>query len=473
MIRSPLRAPALPSCILAPALALAPVFALVAAASAAAQVPDGWIVWGSFQGSTGQNGIYFSHPRDPNAPFVPVTGLAPALAFDPAGRRGAACVTYSSRDELLIAGERAPAGTSVDLHVMRLNGAAVVLDRLFSVGTSANVGEIPQCSVLSDGRIVVGATDLAAGGPLAQFQTLQYNWQGLGIVDPESGGVTPIPVSNLNQFPGVVNGLAVSLDEQTVYVGNYVSATSGDLWAVPIGGGTATQVATLPAGASNVAVDNDGTVLVATLNGPPNLFRYDPVGHTTTPLATTSGPLNAVVVERVTGNYIVATANAGAPARSLYWIEPNGTEHLLLSPNSATIAAVGINPNPEAFGAGTPGSTGYRWQLAPNPGGMPFVGNANFGLTLASDQAVPTLVLPMLGVQRLATPVAVLGIDLLVDPATAVTSITAMPLATLSLPLPIPNDPMLVGFALFAQTLHLELTTNQLAASPGVHFTVL
>jgi hypothetical protein len=436
-----------------------------------AQVPDGFYVFGSFQGLAGTNGIFFAHPRDPLRPIIDVTNLPPALAYDPTGRRGVACLAYRQSDGALIAGERSPPGTSVDLHVLHLQGSAVVYAQLFSMGTSVGAGEIPQCALLSDGRIVVAATDLAAGGALAQFQTQQYNWEGLGIVDTESGGVTPLAIPNLNQFPGVINGLAVSLDGTAIYVGNYISATSGDLWRVPVAGGAATQVATFPCGPSNVAIDNDGTVLVVTLNGPPNLFRHDPVANTTTPITTVTGPMNCIAVERVSGNYAVATANAGLPPRSLYWISPAGQETLLSSPNRATIAAIDVNPNPEAFGVATAGQAEYSWELAPNQGGLPLVGNTGFSLTVRASNGVPSTAVLVVGSNRLLPGLPVLGATIHVDPGNAFT--IQLPFQySQTMPLPLPNLNSLRGVRLYAQSVHYE-GGGSLAASPGLELTIL
>lgn len=448
--------------------------ASLAAVPLTAQVPDGWMVFGSFMATTltnGQCGIFFAHPRDGLQPVIAVQGLPPALGFDPAGRRGSACVAYRSSDGTLIAGERAPAGTSVDLHVMRLSGDTVVFDQLFSVGTSWSVGEIPQCGLLSDGRIVVAATDLTAGGPLAQFLTAQYHWQGLGIVDTVSGSVTPIQVANLSSFPGVINGLAVAKDEQTVYVGNWISATSGDLWAVPIQGGTATQVAQLPFGASNVAIDLDGTVLVSTLNGPDNLFRYDPVANTTTPIPTGTGPLNAVYVEPTTGYYLTATASAAQQGRSLFWMSPVGTPQLLVAPNLQTISGISANPNPEPYGASTPGSVDYRWALSPNPGGMPLVGNSAFSLTVESVGPMNGFALMTVSLAKTA-PTTQFGITTHVDFGAAVTRFVPL-FDVATMPLAIPNDPNFIGLQIFGQTYVSELATGQLAATPGVELTIL
>lgn len=450
-----------------PCLLLAAALAM----PAVAQVPDGYFVWGSFQGTAGQNGVFFSHPRNPLEPTVEVTNLPPALAYDPSGRRGVACLVRRPSDGALIAGERAPQGTSVDLHVLRLSGAEVVFAQLFSVGTSANVGEIPQAALLPDGRIVVAATDLAAGSPLAQFQTTQFNWEGVGIVDTVSGGVTPIPIANLSQFPGVLNALTVSRDGSTVYLGNWISASAGDLWSVPVTGGTATLVAPLPFGASNLAIDNDGTVLVTTLNGPPNLFRFDPVANTITPIVTASGPLNAIAIERVTGNYVLATANAGLPPRSIVWMTPAGQETLLVSPNRATIAAVDVNPNPEAFGVSTAGGADYAWTLTPNPGGIPETGNLGFSLTERASSGTASTAVLLLGTAAFTPPQTILGAAIHVDPAGAFTvQFPFQGMATI--PLPIPNLRSLRGLRLFAQVVHYEGGAT-LAASPGVDLTIL
>jgi len=441
------------------------------AAALPAQVPDGWYVWGSFQGTAGRNGIYFSHPREPMLPLVEVENLPPALAYDAAGRRGAASVLYRGSDGAILAGERSPAGTSVDLHVLRLAGNRVVFAQLFSTGTSVSVGEIPQCALLPDGRIVVAATDLAAGGPLAQFLTAQYNYEGVGIIDTESGSVTPIPIANFNQLPGVLNGLAVSRDGATVYLGNWISATAGDLWSVPVAGGTATQVATLPSGASNLAVDNDGSVLVTTLNGPPNLFRYDPLSQTTTPITTTIGPMNAVAVDPVSGTYALASANAGTPPRSLFWMTPSGPQNLLLDPMRATISGIDVNPDPEAFGTGTAGQASYGWALHPNAGGLPLVGNLGFSVTVQASQVITTAAVLVLSSTRRTTPLPVLGVDLWVDPIGALNLHYTLQ-ASQTLPLPIPNVPVLRGVPVYAQSLHYEGGLT-LAATPGLEITIL
>lgn len=451
----------------------APRFAgLALTATLAAQIPDGYIVWSSQQGTAGQNGIFYSHPRDPAVPVGVIQNLPPALAYSPAGARGGASVLYRRSDGALLAGERAPNGTSVDLHVLHLAGDSVYWAQSFSVGTGAAFGEICQASLLPGGRVVVAASGLAQGSVLAQALTTQYQWEGIGIVDTVGGGVVPIPIQNLQQVPGVLNGLAVAPDGVTLYFCNWVTNGSGGLWSVPVAGGTATQVATLPGGPSSVSIDVDGTVVMPVLlpGASANVYRYDPATTVLTPIPTTAGPLNCLAVETVTGNYIVATRETGTPPRSLYWMTPAGTQTLLVSPNMATINGIDVNPNPEVVAPGTPGTVAYDWRLAPNPGGLPLAGSA-FSLTLGSSAPASGLAAAVFGFQRLATPLPLFGANVHVDLATAVALVFWFDNQN-TFALGLPNDPSLRGVRLYAQTVHDEAQAT-LAASSLAELTVL
>jgi hypothetical protein len=316
--------------------------------------------------------------------------------------------------------------------------------------------------------VVVAASGLAAGSPLAQALTAQYQWEGLGIVDTDGGSVTPIPVANLAQIAGVLNGLAVSRDGGTVWFCTWITNTSGALWSVPVGGGTAAQLCTMPGGPASVSIDNDGTLVMPTLNGNlgTNVFRYDTATTALTPITTTAGPLNCLAVETVTGNWIVATRETGTPARSLFWMTPSGTQTLLQSPNLATITGIDVHPDPEVVAEGTPRTFHYDWQLAPNPGGLPLLGSP-FSLTVHSDASASGAALFLLGFRRLNTPLDVLGVQVHVDPAASATRFFwFQDQATLSLP--IPNSISLRGLRLYAQTVHDEggfsLASSSLAA---------
>jgi hypothetical protein len=440
--------------------------------TALAQVPDGYAVFGAFGGGTGQ-GIYFCHPRDAAAPPVAVTNLPQNLSSAGSGSRGVASLLRRPKDGALIVGERAPANASVDVHVLHLSGSAVTFAQLFSCGTSMAAGEVPQMGLLPDGRVVVGASDLQPGSQLAHFSNGSFNWQGLSILNTTSGQWQTIAVTNWSSFAGVINGLAVSRDGATVYIGAWISSASGALWAVPVGGGAAAMVAAMPFGASNVTIDQDDTVLVTALNGPPNLFRYDPVSSSLTPVPSTSGPLNAIAIEPATGNYMICTANAGLPARSIVWRTPGGTENVLqVTPTAATLSAVDVNPNPESYGEGTPAVAAYEWVTAPNPGGLPETGNDGFSLTVAASQAI--IAQGFFAFSNAAIePVSALGVNILIDPTSAIL-FDGMLFDTATFPIPIPAAPSLVGTALFGQSFWFELVPGGgFAASPGISFTVL
>lgn len=441
---------------------------------AIAQVPEGYYAWCSFQSSRrGQTGVFFSHPRNPGAPIV-VTGLTADLKWDQvnAVNQGASCLLRRPSDGVLIVGERAPQDHSVDLHFLTLVGSAVYRDVLYSVGTSNGSGEIPQTSLLPDGRVLVAATGLSSG-PLALYNTVAYGMEGVGILDPVSGRLTPVPITNGAKLPGVYNGMVASPDGKTCYLGTWVSGTQGDVWAIPLpGGGTATKVASVNAGLSNLAIDVDGKLLIATLNGPPNLYKVDLGNNKVEAIKTANGPLNAIAVETVSGNYAIASANSGIPFRSVFWMERGGKEHLLTSPDKATISGIDINPNPEAYGPATAGPlNSYAWALSPNPGGLPTTGNSNFSLTLDAERGIGLPGVFLVSLARLIKPITALGVQVCIDPTQILVTGVVMPAKRMTIPMPLPADTSLAGIELYFQTLHLE--GNAFAASSGLAVTIL
>lgn len=444
---------------------------LAFASGLVAQVPQGWYLFGTFGGasSTLTKGIYMSHPRNPGAATA-LTGLQGDLVVT-----GTASILYRQSDGAVLVGERSPVNASVDLHVLKLSGNAVVSDASFSVGTGGPCcGEIPQMALASDGRVVVAATDLS-GGPLKQYLSTSYGWQGLGIVDTSSGLVTPIPISNGAAIVDVYNALALSPDEQTVYIGTYSTNTKGDVYAVPYpNGGTATLVATIPAGISNLAFDNDGYLMVTDAYTTQGLFRLNVATAAFTQIPHSSNALNGIANDPVSGGFAIVTGSSGVPARSLLWTDKNGTDHLLASPSGiATPSGVAISQNPARFGKATAAANSYQWTLAPNPGGLPEVGNAGFSLTVAMSGTGSTQFGVFgLATSRLTTPVSMLGVEVWIDFATVVLSgiVPALPSATLALP--IPNDPGLSGLTLYFQTFHQE-TGGAMGATPGLKLTVL
>ncbi|MCA8970234.1 MAG: hypothetical protein KDC95_10635 [Planctomycetes bacterium] len=444
---------------------LAVLFSALIGTAVYAQVPDGHYVFGAFSPSRGDVGIFTAHPRTPGTPTA-IANMQGDLRTS-----GASCILYRRSDGAILAGERAPVGASVDLHVIWLNGSSVLYDASISVGTGGSCcGEIPQMAMLSDDRVVVAVTDVSAG-PLKNILTTSYGWQGLGIVDTTSGLVTSIPITNGTQIVDVFNGLALSPDETTVYAATYVSSTVGDIWAVPIKGGAATKLATVGGGISNLTVDANGDVWVTTLNSVKAFYKVDAKTGTATAVTQLNGSLNALVYDEVTGNFAVLSANSGMPARSLFWMEPNGTDHLLSSPNFAILSGIDINPSPEIVGFETPATASYAWVL-PNPDELPLVGNQNFGLTISAT-GISRPGWSFFCLDRAKTPFQLLGVDVFVDLTTYFAQV-ALPLAPVNrIPLPLPNDSNLVGARILLQNFYVGDSVKPFGASPAIEFSVL
>lgn len=447
---------------------IGPILALLTATGLAAQVPQGHIVFSTF-GNAGQRGLFLSHPVHPGTPRA-IHGLYGDLAIT-----GVSCVAYRPNDGAIICGERAQVNSSVDVHVIELKGTDVYRDSSFSLGTGGSCcGEIPQLAVLADGRIVVAATDLAAG-PLAMYQTTSYGIQGLGIVDTSSGKITPIPISNGASIVDVFNGLAVAPDESAVFVGTYVSSVQGDIYRIPLpGGGAATKVATVPAGLSNICFDLDGSLLVTTLAPNQSLYRVDVSNGQVAQIANQLGTLNGLAVEAATASLLIVSSSGGTPSRSLHRVDgATGNTILLSNPGLATPSGIDLYPNPHRFAPAQHGADTYEWVLAPNPGGLPLVGNSGFSLTLQrSTTTVPTVQLLALSAGRLAQPLQIGQAQIWLDPAKliAVGSHGASP--QIQWALPVPNNTALVGIQLFAQSLHEEVG-GRLASSAPLAFTIL
>jgi len=284
-----------------------------------------------------------------------------------------------------------------------------------------------------------------------------------------------IPVTNAAAITEVINALALSPDETTVYVGTYGTNTKGDVWAIPFpSGGAATLVATIPAGISNFAFDNEGFLMVTDAYTTQGLFRLNVSTGTFVQIPHSSNQLNGIANEPVTGGMAVVTGSSGTPGRSILWMDKNGTDHLLVTPQGiATPSGVAVFSNPSRYGKGTPAANTYDWALAPNPGGLPEVGNAGFSVTVKTSGPGTTLLgVFSLATSRLAAPINVLGVDVWIDVGNVVFSNVLPPVATNTIPLPIPNDPALAGLPLYLQSFHQE-TGSLLGSSSGIQLTIL
>jgi hypothetical protein len=229
---------------------------------------------------------------------------------------------------------------------------------------------------------------------------------------------------------------------------------------------------------SNLAFDDRGGLVASCVGGGggPTLFLIAPSTGMVTPIPPVPeiGVLAAFAMEQVTGNFALVTGGAALPGGTTYWAVPGGAATQLTFFQTGwwgLKSGIDVNPDPEKYGAGTPGGNVYSWSLTPNPGGLPTIGNGAFSLTLASSPGtaggfhVASLAradFPLLGVRVLLDPAQIV----LVQPIPAQPSVT--------LPLPIPSDVAVRGFRLCFQSFHADPQAPQgLAASAGVEVTVL
>jgi len=129
-------------------------------------------------------------------------------------------------------------------------------------------------------------------------------------------------------------------------------------------------------------------------------------------------------------------------------------------------------PTTEAYGTGTAGTGGFMPALTSI--NEPSLGNSNFAIT-GTQLLGGTACVGVIASQDAQLPV--LGVTLLVDPATAVTSLitaTGTPgvagAGTMQLPIAIPNVPALVGADFYTQVLAFDTGAagGMLSASNGV-----
>ncbi|MCI0589199.1 MAG: hypothetical protein L0323_20480 [Planctomycetes bacterium] len=451
-----------------PRTARALVALLLLAGTLRAQLPDGWYAVASFTPNNpatapGTGGVFFVHPRTPGV-VVPVTGLPPDVAT-PAPFVGADAILRLPGGDLVVNGYGA-FGAPVHLYVLTLAGSAVTGTQTFDLGLYISGLGNPQNALLPNGDILVAVDGVGVSPePLAG--------QILGRVSPASGTIVAVPVAP--PPAGAINALAVDPSGATAFLGMVSSPDSSAVYSVPVAGGAPALVATLPSAVSGLDFRSGSLLLAACNIVAPFLFEIDlaPNPATVTPVTTTTGAIQAIDVETATGNHAIAAARTGTPANAVHWMTPAGAATFLTTgpPGGWGIAGgIAIDPNPEEYGTATPGTFSYSWTLAPNPGGLPTVGNAAFGLTVgATGPSAAGLYAASLGSASLSN-FGGFGFTLLLDPAQV---LFLLPHAG-AIPLPIPNDPALAGARVFFQSFHADAGAPLgVAATRGLEASVL
>lgn len=455
-------------------------FALFAAA-ATAQVPEATAVVGTFSGpsSSGTCGLFLV-PLD-GSPMMPITNLPPALQQPGGivGQQGVYSVALRPSDGAILVGTVSWAtGTfagAIDLYVLHLSGTAVVATQHVPLAvTTGQGGAIVE--MLPDERLLVGiATSLGSSakivdlsGPVPIITPIPMP---AGAVPTSMGGGVAIDPSGQFAWYAVTSGMTQTPPTPVATVYRWKLATGQDC---PIAQWTGQVI-------KGIACDDDGSVYVS-MSDPNAITHSMSVIHTqgctaVTPLTTPSAlplPPADLDLDRSTGKFVVATpffAPGFSYRNSVALVDNAGTTSILAAPPPAgwgVVNSIAVNNRLDSYGWPSNGMNHYWFETFPNPAGEPLLGNAGFSLTMHSDPGVAALSLLGLSLGRATIPF--LGIEVLLDPGSVVlSSVSVAP--TASYPLPIPNNPALVGFEVFAQGLHLE-SNLQAAASRGLKITI-
>lgn len=487
----------MPSFRLVPCAAL--LSSLLFTAGLTAQIPEGHalIATSTDVGVSGTPGLFVVPLGGaPNAPITPITGLPAVLTTSSAFLQGALEASIRSSDGALIVttlgDPLAPNGGDHDLFIFHLNGLAVIpaLTQQIVLGTAAAVGG-SRHALLPDGRILVHAVEVGptAGAvfPLSSGPMANHFW---AIVD--TSGPTP-GFTLLPNPPGVAGQeyASICVDPAGQYVYYTLSfnffgqPANMSLLRLDLATGIECTIANFPGeSAFGVVCDDDGTVYVSSTNPSAiSHFMHTVVPNGCNPASVTSVqsslPLltGSLDLDRASGEFVITsysgvTGFAGSQQNRASTVDPaTGLVTVIAPPlpgGWGTVRDVTVNNAIESYGVPTDAQNRHWFENFPNPTGIPFVGNNAFSMTMASAPGSAVLSAMSLSFGRSSTNI--FGIEYLLDPAAAVTTIvpsgTSVPYA-----LAIPNDPGFAGVKLRAQSLHLE-TGNVVAASRGLEFVI-
>ncbi len=420
------------------------------AATAFAQVPDGWFVTSHAMNSAlpGPGGLWLHHPRG-SVPSLPVTGL-PAQLIGPVGS-GSVQILPDGR--LLVGQVRG--NSPLYAWVLTLNGSTVVNAQQLLLGNNPNSGRMDESALLGPTEAVVVAPFITSG-PLAGQPLGRISWAGAGSVQPIP--MVPVPA-------GVPNAVAAAND--FVYVGFLdasTTPTTSRVYKVPLVGGSPSLFATFEGSVVNMEFDRAGNLVVQL--GGFGLRVLNPVSGRllcASPHVGT-GTGNAFAFEPATGKLAIAR-NAPHDVELMDPCPSLGVQTVATAPANGWGGLTGIDVAPDRLHYGTPsGPVSAPWQLVPFAHGLPLVGNTQFALHVVAPAAPGAWFLS--GGEAAIT----LGnLMIWIDPNSAVL-MGSIP-ASGWIPLPLPNQPAFRDIPVFAQCFFV--TPAGIVGSDGLRFSLL
>lgn len=443
-----------------------------------AQVPAGHLLVSGFAWTntfSGLGGLFFVDATTTPATVTAVSGLpcelTGACTSPNSPWTGPDLVVRLPATQQIVTNGPVWAQHMLNAYVVTLNGSAVANVDVYPLAVYSNNNGlgIPAAALLDDDRVlfVLDPGSTVAPGPLAGAF--------LGILDPtlppnDPNAVTPVAVNPVP--PGMPNAMVVDRDRQMAYV----AMENGIVYAIPVAGGAPQQIAAVPGSVNAMCLQANGEILAGGFVSPPvqaRLWRVDPATGQSTVLAAGlgSGAVNAVWQDPVSGNVHFAQFQFGTAVSRLRQRDPQGAVTDVTSgPTGGWGCTSGLDgyARIETYGGASGSAPIARWDLAPNPGGAPTLGNGTFSLT-NQPPASAVLSLWAIGFDR-ATPAITLPTSpatlLLVQPVTSEFRVQQS-----SLPLPLPGNPAFAGVELYFQCWHWDAAA-MLSASSGVRVTL-
>lgn len=423
-------------------------------ASLAAQVPEGWMVVSQ---TSSLDGLSVVAPRTP-APATALSNVPAELVLTINVSSGASAVAIAADGDVVAGNLTNRSGQDVVIHKMRIVGLNVASTQRFFLGNSStSSGSVTALHILADGRILFLLGESLRNSPLGTARA--------GTIDPVSGAIQSFPVS----VGGGLNALAVDAAGGAIYFGVPASTfTSSDIFRTSLTGASPTLVGSLSGAVTGLTVQQDGNLFCSTVNFTPGVGTLDVATGAYTPLTGAPRNVGAVTIERATGRRVFAALGPVNPrGGEIAIVDANDNITALSTYAFGIMSGIAMRDAPRTYGAGSPGSNTYSWQTAPNPGGVPLLGNTNFSLTLTSSPGTANASAVLFGGSRASLPF--LGVDLLLQPTF---SIPIASQAVTTIPIAIANAPSIAGTVLHAQSVHIE-PGNVLATSGGLTFGVV